>query len=96
ALASKGAAHGADGRIVGHIDRVISDDSGSHVRGWACQQGRPESIDIHIFAGDSPTKEHVVHSGMRTSTMSPPLTRCARTPPATSTGSTFRCPARRS
>lgn len=58
-----GAVQAADGRIVGHIDRIISDDSGSHVRGWACQQGRPESINVHIFAGDSPTKEHVVYSG---------------------------------
>lgn len=51
------------GRIVGVIDRITTDDSGSHVRGWACQQGRPESIDVHIYAGDSATKEHVVYSG---------------------------------
>jgi hypothetical protein len=38
------------GRIVGHIDGVFVDDGGAHVRGWACQQGRPESIAVHIYA----------------------------------------------
>lgn len=38
------------GRIIGHIDGVAVDDGGAHVRGWACQQGRPESIAVHIYA----------------------------------------------
>jgi hypothetical protein len=41
------------GPVVGHIDRVAVDTAGAHVRGWACQQGRPESITIHIYAGAS-------------------------------------------
>src|ERR1700732_1971890 len=44
------------GRIVGHIDGVFVDDGGAHVRGWACQQGRPESIDVHIYANNAPTE----------------------------------------
>jgi hypothetical protein len=51
------------GRIAGVIDRIVTDDSGSHVRGWACQQGRAESIDVHIYVGDSATTEHLVYSG---------------------------------
>jgi hypothetical protein len=38
------------GRIVGHIDGVAVDARGAHVKGWACQQGRPESITVHIYA----------------------------------------------
>jgi hypothetical protein len=37
------------GRIIGHIDGVFVDDGGAHVRGWACQQGRPESIVVHVL-----------------------------------------------
>src|SRR5579859_5612258 len=62
-LLASAALAGSPGRIAGVIDRIITDDSGSHVRGWACQQGRPESIDVHIYAGDGATKEHVVYSG---------------------------------
>jgi hypothetical protein len=38
------------GPIVGHIDSIAVDPSGSHVKGWACQQGRKESIVVHIYA----------------------------------------------
>lgn len=41
------------GRIVGHIDGVAVNAGGPHIRGWACQQGRPESIAVHIYANDS-------------------------------------------
>jgi hypothetical protein len=42
------------GRIIGHIDGIAADASGSHIRGWACQQGRSESIAVHIYAnGDA-------------------------------------------
>jgi hypothetical protein len=44
------------GRIIGHIDGVFVDDGGAHVRGWACQQGRPESIGVHIYANNAPTE----------------------------------------
>jgi hypothetical protein len=40
----------AIGRVIGHIDAIAVDDSGAHVRGWACQQGRPESIVVHVYA----------------------------------------------
>jgi hypothetical protein len=50
-------AHTAEtGRIMGHIDGVFVDGGGAHVRGWACQQGRPESIDVHIYANKLPTE----------------------------------------
>ena len=46
------------GRIVGHIDGIAIDARGAHIRGWACQQGRPESLTVHIYAnegaGDAP------------------------------------------
>jgi len=41
------------GRVVGHIDGIAADASGAHIRGWACQQGRAESIIVHIYAGGS-------------------------------------------
>jgi hypothetical protein len=41
------------GRIVGHIDGIFVAAGGQHVRGWACQQGRPESIAVHIYASES-------------------------------------------
>src|ERR1700680_5229582 len=44
------------GRIIGHIDGVFVDDGGAHVRGWACQQGRPESIVVHIYANNARTE----------------------------------------
>lgn len=55
-LASCGAAaqNGPAGRIIGHIDGVAVDDGGAHIKGWACQQGRPESILVHIYAGSGP------------------------------------------
>jgi hypothetical protein len=40
------------GRIVGNIDRIVVDAGGAHVRGWACQQGRPESLTVHIYANE--------------------------------------------
>jgi hypothetical protein len=38
------------GHIVGHIDGIAVDARGAHIKGWACQQGRPESITVHIYA----------------------------------------------
>jgi hypothetical protein len=38
------------GRVVGNIDGVAVDAGGAHIKGWACQQGRPESITVHIYA----------------------------------------------
>jgi len=40
------------GRIVGHIDGIAVDARGAHIRGWACQQGRPESLTVHIYANE--------------------------------------------
>ena len=41
------------GRIVGHIDGVaVEAAAGPHIRGWACQQGRPEPITVHIYANE--------------------------------------------
>ena len=40
------------GRIVGHIDGIAIDARGAHIRGWACQQGRPESLTVHIYANE--------------------------------------------
>jgi hypothetical protein len=41
------------GPIIGHIDGIVVDTRGAHVRGWACQQGRRESITVHIYANAS-------------------------------------------
>src|SRR5580700_10344448 len=40
------------GRIVGHIDGIAVDNSGAHIKGWACQHGRPESLTVHIYANE--------------------------------------------
>lgn len=41
------------GHIVGNIDGIAVDAGGAHIKGWACQQGRPESITVHIYANES-------------------------------------------
>ena len=38
------------GNIVGHIDRVTFDGTDGVITGWACQQGRPESITVQVLA----------------------------------------------
>jgi len=40
------------GRIVGNIDGIAVDAGGPHIKGWACQQGRPESLTVHIYANE--------------------------------------------
>jgi hypothetical protein len=41
------------GRIVGHIDGIAVDATdGPHIKGWACQQGRPESLTVHVYANE--------------------------------------------
>jgi hypothetical protein len=49
------------GRIVGHIDG-ISRGGQFFLSGWACQLGRKESIDIHIYAAppNTPDKRNFV------------------------------------
>jgi hypothetical protein len=42
------------GRVVGNIDGIAVDAGGAHIKGWDCQQGRPESPTVHIYAnGDA-------------------------------------------
>jgi hypothetical protein len=41
------------GRIVGNIDGIGQDGDQFFISGWACQQGRKDSIQIHIYAGSS-------------------------------------------
>lgn len=38
------------GRIVGQIEGISHDGEQYFITGWACQQGRKESIQIHIYA----------------------------------------------
>ena len=39
-------------RIVSNIDGIAVDAAGSHIKGGASQQGRPEPITVHIYAND--------------------------------------------
>ena len=39
----------AQGRVVGHIDRVTFDGTSPVIVGWACQQGRRESIPVEVY-----------------------------------------------
>src|SRR5258708_31902068 len=41
------------GRVVGYIDGISNDGGQFLVSGWACQQGNPGSIDVHIYADRS-------------------------------------------
>ena len=41
------------GRVVGNIDGISLDGGQFHVSGWACQQGNPGSIEVHIYADRS-------------------------------------------
>ena len=47
------------GRIVGRIDGISRDGEQVFLSGWACQQGRTDSIDIHIYAAaaGAPTRK---------------------------------------
>src|SRR5258708_36076716 len=45
------------GRIIGNIDGISHDGEQFFIAGWACQQGRSESIQLHIFAGADPAKK---------------------------------------
>ena len=45
------------GRIIGNIDGISHDGGQFFIAGWACQQGRSESIQLHIFAGADPAKK---------------------------------------
>jgi hypothetical protein len=38
------------GKIVGRLDGGRTEDGRFHIWGWACQQGRAESIDVHLYA----------------------------------------------
>jgi hypothetical protein len=51
------AQHSPPGRVIGHIDGISRDGEQFFIAGWACQQGRSESIQLHIFAGADPAKE---------------------------------------
>jgi len=44
------AADAGVGHIIGNIDGISNDGEQYFVSGWACQQGRSESIQIHIYA----------------------------------------------
>jgi len=39
------------GHIVGHIDGISRDGDHFFISGWACQQGRSDSIMVHVFDG---------------------------------------------
>jgi hypothetical protein len=41
------------GRVVGSIDGFSYDGGQFHVVGWACQQGNPASIEVHVYADRS-------------------------------------------
>jgi hypothetical protein len=41
------------GRVVGNIDGISYDGGQAYLSGWACQQGNPASIDVHIYADRS-------------------------------------------
>jgi hypothetical protein len=41
------------GRVVGHIDGIRFEREQFQIRGWACQQGIKDSIDVHIYADRS-------------------------------------------
>ena len=42
------------GRVVGNLDGIAYDGEQAFISGWACQQGRDESILIHIYANPTP------------------------------------------
>src|SRR4030095_8305775 len=41
------------GRVVGFIDGFSYDGGQFHVVGWACQQGNPASVEVHVYADRS-------------------------------------------
>lgn len=46
-------APGRAGRVVGHIDGIRFEREQFYIRGWACQQGNKDSLDVHIYADRS-------------------------------------------
>jgi hypothetical protein len=41
------------GRVVGNIDGISNDGGQLYLSGWACQQGNPAPIEVHIYADRS-------------------------------------------
>jgi hypothetical protein len=41
------------GRIIGHIDGISHDGDQYFISGWACQQGRSDSIQLHVYVDRS-------------------------------------------
>ena len=41
------------GRVIGKIDGISRDGDQYFISGWACQQGRSDSLQIHVYAGRS-------------------------------------------
>jgi hypothetical protein len=82
AMPLQGSSHeNAVGRIIGHVDGVRFDVNGAHVWGWACQQGRPESIAVHIYAEHSAydaTKGTLVVAGKADRANEPAVDRACR------------------
>jgi hypothetical protein len=56
ALSQTPASKPSVGRVIGTIDGISRDGEQFFIAGWACQQGRSESIQLHIFAGADPAK----------------------------------------
>lgn len=49
-----GATFAQPGRVVGYVDGIkLGTDHQYYVFGWACQQGRRDSIDVHVYANHS-------------------------------------------
>ena len=43
----------SSGEVLGHIDSVVPQGSGAVVNGWACHQGWPGAINVHLYVGGS-------------------------------------------
>src|SRR5260370_17331583 len=73
------------GRVVGNIDGISLDGGQFHVSGWACQQGNPGSIEVHIYADrsayDKPPGTFVT-AGRADFVSEPPLPHTLHTPTA--------------
>ena len=36
--------------IKGNIDRITTENGLTHIRGWACDTGVSQSVDVHVYA----------------------------------------------
>jgi len=65
---------------MGNMDGISHDGEQFFIAGWACQQGRSESIQLHILAGADPSKKVFLTAHKANSYSEPAVNRACQEP----------------